>query len=236
MCRCSHSECEPNVRSPLFRSYYARVLCHVIKSQAFCAVCHFKQESSVFWVHPLSEKSFGWGWWRKKPTAMPGEEAGPAERKGSESTDTVQPEKSDTKVAGAQLPVTSRFNFKSVLWTFGRCLSALLPVYLAGYYRISTGLLVFGLTVYTGWKHARDAKEARLRSAMQSLEDGQGSQDGNALRTSQHFPGSVRVQSRIAAFFLCPVIALCIQPRWIIVLLLKYLVFKRTATKSIFSQ
>uniref|UniRef100_A0A3B3RZ29 Extended synaptotagmin 1 n=1 Tax=Paramormyrops kingsleyae TaxID=1676925 RepID=A0A3B3RZ29_9TELE len=126
---------------------------------------------------------------------MPGEEAGPAERKGSESTDTVLPEKSDTKVAGAQLPVASRFNFKSVLWTFGRCLSALLPVYLAGYYRISTGLLVFGLTVYTGWKHARDAKEARLRSAMQSLEDGQGSEDGKALRTSQHFPGSVRVQN-----------------------------------------
>nr|XP_023687698.1 extended synaptotagmin-1-like [Paramormyrops kingsleyae] len=124
---------------------------------------------------------------------MPGEEAGPAERKGSESTDTVLPEKSDTKVAGAQLPVASRFNFKSVLWTFGRCLSALLPVYLAGYYRISTGLLVFGLTVYTGWKHARDAKEARLRSAMQSLEDGQGSEDGKALRTSQHFPGSIHI-------------------------------------------
>ncbi|XP_048856213.1 uncharacterized protein esyt1b isoform X1 [Brienomyrus brachyistius] len=124
---------------------------------------------------------------------MPGEEAGPAERKGSESTDAVQPEKSDTKVAGAQLPVSSRFNFKSVLWTFGRCLSALLPVYLAGYYRISTGLLVFGLTFYTGWKHARDAKEARLRSAMQSLEDGEGSQDGRALRGSQRFPGSIHI-------------------------------------------
>uniref|UniRef100_A0A3B3CV33 Extended synaptotagmin-like protein 1b n=1 Tax=Oryzias melastigma TaxID=30732 RepID=A0A3B3CV33_ORYME len=59
----------------------------------------------------------------------------------------------------------------AVLWTFGKCLSALLPVYLAGYYRVSTSLLVFGMMVYTGWKHVREAKEERLRSAMQ-LHDG----------------------------------------------------------------
>ncbi|KAJ7999237.1 hypothetical protein DPEC_G00213360 [Dallia pectoralis] len=57
-------------------------------------------------------------------------------------------------------------NAVSVLWTFGKCLGALLPVYLAGYYRVSTGILVFGLMVYTGWKHTREAKEARLRSAI----------------------------------------------------------------------
>ncbi|XP_074489045.1 uncharacterized protein LOC141766258 [Sebastes fasciatus] len=57
----------------------------------------------------------------------------------------------------------------AVLWTFGKCLGALLPVYLAGYYRVSTSLLVFGMMVYTGWKHAREAKETRLRSAMQLL-------------------------------------------------------------------
>ncbi|TNN81342.1 Extended synaptotagmin-1 [Liparis tanakae] len=57
----------------------------------------------------------------------------------------------------------------AVLWTFGKCLGALLPVYLAGYYRVSSSLLVFGMMVYTGWKHAREAKETRLRSAMELL-------------------------------------------------------------------
>ncbi|KAJ0023659.1 hypothetical protein NQD34_003558 [Periophthalmus magnuspinnatus] len=59
----------------------------------------------------------------------------------------------------------------AVLWTFGKCLGALLPVYLAGYYRVSTSLLVCGMMVYTGWKHAREAKEARLRSALQLFSD-----------------------------------------------------------------
>ncbi|KAM9759327.1 uncharacterized protein esyt1b [Menidia menidia] len=59
----------------------------------------------------------------------------------------------------------------AVLWTFGKCLGALLPVYLAGYYRVSTSLLVCGMMVYTGWKHAREAKEERLRSAIQMISD-----------------------------------------------------------------
>ncbi|XP_017271509.1 extended synaptotagmin-1 [Kryptolebias marmoratus] len=59
----------------------------------------------------------------------------------------------------------------AVLWTFGKCLGALLPVYLAGYYRVSTSLLVCGMMVYTGWKHAREAKEERLRSAIRLLDD-----------------------------------------------------------------
>ncbi|XP_077583069.1 extended synaptotagmin-1-like [Stigmatopora nigra] len=59
----------------------------------------------------------------------------------------------------------------AVLWTFGKCLGALLPVYLAGYYRVSTSLLVCGMMVYTGWKHAREAKEERLRSAIQLFGD-----------------------------------------------------------------
>ncbi|XP_037535813.1 extended synaptotagmin-1 [Nematolebias whitei] len=59
----------------------------------------------------------------------------------------------------------------AVLWTFGKCLGALLPVYLAGYYRVSTSLLVCGMMVYTGWKHAREAKEERLRSAIQLLDN-----------------------------------------------------------------
>lgn len=64
-------------------------------------------------------------------------------------------------------------NAVAVLWTFGKCLGALLPVYLAGYYRVSTSLLVCGMMVYTGWKHAREAKEERLRSAIQLFGDEQ---------------------------------------------------------------
>uniref|UniRef100_A0A8C4HSZ9 Extended synaptotagmin-like protein 1b n=1 Tax=Dicentrarchus labrax TaxID=13489 RepID=A0A8C4HSZ9_DICLA len=66
-------------------------------------------------------------------------------------------------------PKSKGISAVAVLWTFGKCLGALLPVYLAGYYRVSTSLLVFGMMVYTGWKHAREAKEARLRSAIQFL-------------------------------------------------------------------
>uniref|UniRef100_A0A3P8NDT9 Extended synaptotagmin-like protein 1b n=1 Tax=Astatotilapia calliptera TaxID=8154 RepID=A0A3P8NDT9_ASTCA len=61
----------------------------------------------------------------------------------------------------------------AVLWTFGKCLGALLPVYLAGYYRVSTSLLVFGMMIYTGWKHAREGKETRLKSAIQLLDNEQ---------------------------------------------------------------
>ncbi|XP_061688111.1 extended synaptotagmin-1 isoform X2 [Syngnathoides biaculeatus] len=71
------------------------------------------------------------------------------------------------------LPRAKGINAVAVLWTFGKCLSALLPVYLAGYYRVSTSLLLCGMVVYTGWKHAREAKEERLRSAMQLLGDEQ---------------------------------------------------------------
>uniref|UniRef100_A0A3Q3EBH0 Extended synaptotagmin-1-like n=1 Tax=Hippocampus comes TaxID=109280 RepID=A0A3Q3EBH0_HIPCM len=70
-------------------------------------------------------------------------------------------------------PPAQGINAVAVLWTFGKCLGALLPVYLAGYYRVSTSLLVCGMMVYTGWKHAREAKEERLRSAMQLLGDEQ---------------------------------------------------------------
>ncbi|XP_068170607.1 extended synaptotagmin-1 [Antennarius striatus] len=67
----------------------------------------------------------------------------------------------------------------AVLWTFGKCLGALLPVYLAGYYRVSTSLLVFGMMIYTGWKHAREAKEERLRSAIQFIDN----EDEQTFRT-----------------------------------------------------
>uniref|UniRef100_A0A3Q3WI43 Uncharacterized protein n=1 Tax=Mola mola TaxID=94237 RepID=A0A3Q3WI43_MOLML len=54
----------------------------------------------------------------------------------------------------------------SVLWSFGKCLGALLPVYLAGYYGLSITVVLLGLMVYTGWKHSRRDKTMRLKSAM----------------------------------------------------------------------
>uniref|UniRef100_A0A665X934 Extended synaptotagmin-like protein 1b n=1 Tax=Echeneis naucrates TaxID=173247 RepID=A0A665X934_ECHNA len=79
----------------------------------------------------------------------------------------------------------------AVLWTFGKCLSALLPVYLAGYYRVSTSLLVFGMMVYTGWKHAREAKEARLKSAIQLLDDEQEYASGKRSKIKRDLPAWV---------------------------------------------
>uniref|UniRef100_A0A3B5ANA2 Extended synaptotagmin-like protein 1a n=1 Tax=Stegastes partitus TaxID=144197 RepID=A0A3B5ANA2_9TELE len=59
----------------------------------------------------------------------------------------------------------------SVLWSFGKCLGALLPVYLAGYYGFSISVVLFGLMIYMGWKHSRLEKVMRLKSAMYLLEN-----------------------------------------------------------------
>lgn len=93
-----------------------------------------------------------------------------SEPSGSSTADC--PGASDTEkrlqtASRAEAPKPTGISAVAVLWTFGKCLGALLPVYLAGYYRVSTSLLVCGMMVYTGWKHAREAKEARLKSAIQ---------------------------------------------------------------------
>uniref|UniRef100_A0A3Q0S8X6 Extended synaptotagmin 1 n=1 Tax=Amphilophus citrinellus TaxID=61819 RepID=A0A3Q0S8X6_AMPCI len=59
----------------------------------------------------------------------------------------------------------------SVLWSFGKCLGALLPVYLAGYYGFSITVVLFGLMIYMGWKHSRLEKMMKLKSAMYLLEN-----------------------------------------------------------------
>ncbi|KAM3620909.1 uncharacterized protein V6R79_003616 [Siganus canaliculatus] len=100
---------------------------------------------------------------------MQNEKSEPAEANGAERPSTGD---TDAKALSAAEPEADKpkgINAVAVLWTFGKCLGALLPVYLAGYYRVSTSLLVFGMMVYTGWKHAREAKEARLKSAIQFL-------------------------------------------------------------------
>ncbi|XP_058499718.1 extended synaptotagmin-1 [Solea solea] len=59
----------------------------------------------------------------------------------------------------------------SVLWSFGKCLGALLPVYLAGYYGFSISVVLLALMIYMGWTHSRLEKMARLKSAMYLLEN-----------------------------------------------------------------
>ena len=79
-----------------------------------------------------------------------------------------------------------------VLWTFGKCLGALLPVYLAGYYRFSTSFLVFGMMIYTGWKHAREAKEARHRSAVELFDNEQEHTSKRVAKSKRDLPAWVR--------------------------------------------
>ncbi|MEQ2211478.1 hypothetical protein XENOCAPTIV_002820 [Xenoophorus captivus] len=110
----------------------------------------------------------------------------PTEANGAEGPGTSgAEEKALSKVRAAEATKPKGISAVAVLWTFGKCLSALLPVYLAGYYRVSTSLLVCGMMVYTGWKHAREAKEERLRSAMQLL-------DNDEEYTSMKAPKSIR--------------------------------------------
>ncbi|XP_056316518.1 extended synaptotagmin-1 isoform X2 [Danio aesculapii] len=89
------------------------------------------------------------------------------------------------------VPKTKLFDAKAILWTFGKCLTALLPVYLAGYYRMSTSLVVFGMMVYAGWKHTREAKEARLRSAIQLVNDEQEYVSSKSFRSKRDLPSWV---------------------------------------------
>ncbi|KAK7915945.1 hypothetical protein WMY93_011706 [Mugilogobius chulae] len=105
------------------------------------------------------------------------------------------PNAEDTAKAAAviveEAPKAKGISAVAVLWTFGKCLGALLPVYLAGYYRVSTSLLVCGMMVYTGWKHAREAKEARLRSAIQLREDEDGLASSSVTRLKRELPAWV---------------------------------------------
>uniref|UniRef100_A0A671VJD4 Extended synaptotagmin 1 n=1 Tax=Sparus aurata TaxID=8175 RepID=A0A671VJD4_SPAAU len=76
----------------------------------------------------------------------------------------------------------------SVLWSFGKCLGALLPVYLAGYYGFSISVVLFGLMIYMGWKHSRLEKVMRLKSAMYLLENERKFTTENVFRTKRDLP------------------------------------------------
>lgn len=75
-----------------------------------------------------------------------------------------------------------------VLWSFGKCLGALLPVYLAGYYGFSISVVLFGLMIYMGWKHSRLEKVMRLKSAMYLLENERTFTTEKAFRAKRDLP------------------------------------------------
>lgn len=114
---------------------------------------------------------------------------------GSDTADcsgTNDTEKRVQTAAQAEAAKPKGISAVAVLWTFGKCLGALLPVYLAGYYRVSTSLLVCGMMVYTGWKHAREAKEARLKSAIEFLDDEDECTSRQMSRIKRELPAWVR--------------------------------------------
>lgn len=80
----------------------------------------------------------------------------------------------------------------SVLWSFGKCLGALVPVYLAGYYGFSISVVLFGLMLYMGWKHGRQDKMMRLRSAMYLLDNEREFTTESVLRAKRDLPPWVR--------------------------------------------
>lgn len=80
----------------------------------------------------------------------------------------------------------------SVLWSFCKCLGALLPVYLAGYYGCSVSVVLFGLMLYMGWKHGRQGKVMRLKSAMYLLENEREFTTESVLRAKRDLPPWVR--------------------------------------------
>uniref|UniRef100_A0A3Q3QVV0 Extended synaptotagmin-like protein 1a n=1 Tax=Monopterus albus TaxID=43700 RepID=A0A3Q3QVV0_MONAL len=76
----------------------------------------------------------------------------------------------------------------SVLWSFGKYLGALLPVYLAGYYGFSIAVVLLGLMIYTGWKHSRLEKAMRLESAMYLLDNEKEFTTEKAFRSKTDLP------------------------------------------------
>lgn len=114
---------------------------------------------------------------------------------GSNAADCSGPngnEKKEQTAAQVGAPKPKGISAVAVLCTFGKCLGALLPVYLAGYYRVSTSLLVCGMMVYTGWKHAREAKEARLKSAIEFLNNEDECTSSQMSRIKRELPAWVR--------------------------------------------
>ncbi|KAJ8017031.1 hypothetical protein DPEC_G00013540 [Dallia pectoralis] len=76
----------------------------------------------------------------------------------------------------------------SVLWSYATCLAAVLPVYLAGYFGFSIVWILVILMVYMGWKHSRNQKVMRLRSAMYALENETAYTTAKVFRSKRELP------------------------------------------------
>uniref|UniRef100_A0A8C9TYH3 Extended synaptotagmin 1 n=1 Tax=Scleropages formosus TaxID=113540 RepID=A0A8C9TYH3_SCLFO len=107
--------------------------------------------------------------------------------------DSTQPGE-DAAERGEMLAPSARgADAVSVLWSFGKCLGALLPVYLAGYFGFSIIVVVLGLMVYMGWRQSRDGKESRLQSAMYVQENEQDfATSTSVFRSKRELPAWVR--------------------------------------------
>ncbi|XP_071228958.1 extended synaptotagmin-1-like isoform X2 [Salvelinus alpinus] len=112
---------------------------------------------------------------------MPSVDGSPSMGTGSEAADSALPEEMQPPKPPGQHAVT-------VLWSFGKFLATLLPVYLAGYFGFSISLVLFGLMVYIGWKHSRNEKVMRLRSAMYLLENERAYTTARAFMSKQELP------------------------------------------------
>lgn len=115
---------------------------------------------------------------------MPSEDAGPSIGAASEVADSALAEDAQPVDSPGKHAV-------SVLWSFGKCLGALLPIYLAGYFGFSLSLVLICLVVYTGWKHRRDGKKVRLQSAMYFLENEQDVTTTRVFRSKRDIPAWV---------------------------------------------
>ncbi|KAJ8260133.1 hypothetical protein GJAV_G00177430 [Gymnothorax javanicus] len=126
-----------------------------------------------------------------KPVTTPSGDSAPSGHKVSKPADSAQSSVAPPDFGEMQSSRSLGINAVSVLWTFGKCLGALLPVYLAGYYRFSTSLVMFGLMVYSGWKHTRDVKLARLKSAIQLHDNEQEFTSSKMLKSKRDLPAWV---------------------------------------------
>lgn len=114
---------------------------------------------------------------REGMAAMPAEDAEPV----MEGSATFAPPASASQQRPGDRAV-------SVLWSFGKCLGALLPVYLAGYYGFSITVVLFGLIIFMGWKHSRLDKMMRLKSAMYLLENERAFTTESVFRAKRDLP------------------------------------------------
>ncbi|XP_060793413.1 extended synaptotagmin-1 [Neoarius graeffei] len=92
---------------------------------------------------------------------------------------------------GSAAPDSASRRAVSVLLSFGKCLGALLPVYLAGYFGFSLAVVLLGLAVFMGWQQHRDRKLQRLNSALYLQENEQDFTTTRVFKSIRELPAWV---------------------------------------------